>query len=207
MCVDAAQAAILESKPPQVAITADGKVPTSGWTNPELSLWFYVVPPSDGIQDFDFVAQPPSGIILPVVTPISAFAVIPRDPRHYWGKGKPLKGIRIHARENSVEVKLDAKKTMPFQVGSAPRGGEVPWPWISRSALLAGEDPFPLRRALLAGGDGPFPLSASLLEWVLLGRPLRVYHTGDALTDDFVRDRVNIELSKATELIVRAWYG
>jgi hypothetical protein len=57
MCVDAAQAAILESKPPQVAITADGKVPTSGWTNPELSLWFYVVPPSDGIQDFDFVAH------------------------------------------------------------------------------------------------------------------------------------------------------
>jgi hypothetical protein len=209
LCVDSVQVATLESKPPQFAITANGKVPSSGWTQPELTQWFYVVPPQDGIQDYDFVAQPPSGIVLPVVTPISVFHPDPRDPRHYWGKGKPLKGVRIHARENSMEAKLDPKKSMEFQVRAAPRGGEVPWPWLSRgdSSLMAGEDPFPWRRALLGGSDDPFPLSASLLKLLLIGRPLRVYHTGDALTDDFVRNRVNIELSKTTELIVDAWLG
>jgi hypothetical protein len=197
LCVDSVQVAILESKPPQFAVMANGKVPSTGWTQPELSMWFYVVPPEDGIQDYDFVARPPSGIVLPVVTPISVFHPDPRDPRNYWGKGKPLKGVRIHARENSMEAKTDLKKSMPFQVRTGRHQG----------VLLAGDgDPFPLLRAL-SGGDSPFPLSASLLKLVLLGRPLRVYHTGDALTDDFVRNRVNIELSKTTELIVDAWYG
>ena len=72
LCVDSVQVAILESKPPQFAVMANGKVPSTGWTRPELSMWFYVVPPEDGIQDFDFVAEPPSGIVLPVVTPTRA---------------------------------------------------------------------------------------------------------------------------------------
>lgn len=40
----------------------------------------------------------------------------------------------------------------------------------------------------------------------LIGKTARVYTTGDMLTQDFVPDRVNIELSDARE-IVRVWLG
>ncbi|WP_349359789.1 I78 family peptidase inhibitor [Stappia sp.] len=40
----------------------------------------------------------------------------------------------------------------------------------------------------------------------LVGRPLRVYTTGDLLTDDYVPDRVNIE-QDATGVIVKIWFG
>jgi len=40
----------------------------------------------------------------------------------------------------------------------------------------------------------------------LIGKPSRVYKTGDVLTEDFRADRVNIELSESGE-IVRVWMG
>ncbi|MCG7562468.1 I78 family peptidase inhibitor [Pseudoalteromonas sp. McH1-42] len=40
----------------------------------------------------------------------------------------------------------------------------------------------------------------------LIGKPSRVYTTGDMLTEDFVPNRVNIELSESGE-IVRVWMG
>lgn len=183
---------ILQSDPPQVGITADGEVPTSGWTNPSLSQWFYVVPPDDGIQDFDFVAEPPTGIVLPVVSPIAAFAVIPRDPKDYWGKGKPLKGVRIHARENSVVATLDERKKLET-ARLSPMTLDVPvpgpWPWLTPGVL--------------GGGDNPFPMSYTQL----IGKTVRVYHTGDPLTRDLRPDRFDIELDPTTERIVRVWFG
>jgi hypothetical protein len=40
----------------------------------------------------------------------------------------------------------------------------------------------------------------------LLAKQARVYHTGDMLTQDFVPERVNIELSHDNK-IVRIWLG
>lgn len=40
----------------------------------------------------------------------------------------------------------------------------------------------------------------------LIGKPSRVYTTGDMLTEDFIPDRVNIELSESGE-IVKIWMG
>ena len=40
----------------------------------------------------------------------------------------------------------------------------------------------------------------------LIGKPSRVYKTGDSLTKDFIPDRVNIELNKSGE-IVKIWMG
>jgi hypothetical protein len=40
----------------------------------------------------------------------------------------------------------------------------------------------------------------------LIGHPVRVYHTGDAITEDYIADRVNIELS-GDGVIVRVWMG
>ncbi len=40
----------------------------------------------------------------------------------------------------------------------------------------------------------------------LIGKPIRVYETGDAVTDDYVEDRVNIEVSD-DRTIKQIWCG
>jgi hypothetical protein len=200
--VESAETFLLKSHPPKVGVVAHGKVPASGWTNPELTPWFYIAPPADGIQDLDFVAEPPRGgtIILPVISPISAHTVLSRAPDDYWGKGRPLLGVRIHARENSIVAKLSADKPAEVQLAGIPAGAvdkasPYPWPWPWLTAFAAG------------GGDSPFPLKGRLPAFDLLGKTLRVYHTGDVLTQDHQPDRANIELSPATERIVDVWFG
>lgn len=42
---------------------------------------------------------------------------------------------------------------------------------------------------------------------VLIGASLRVYRTGDLLTQDLRSDRANIELDPISERIVRIWLG
>lgn len=210
MIVEKASAVILKSNPPQVGIAASGTVPTTGWTHPALEPWFYIAPPADGIQDFDFVAEPPANILLPVLSPIAAHAVITRNPNDYWGKGKPLKGVRIHARENTVVATLDAAHATEARLGisDAPEGDLYPWPWLASGVHLHGdEDPFPLRRAAMFGGSGvPFPLG---LDWrsLLVGKTLRVFHTGDMITMDYRPDRFNVELRPQSQQIVNVFFG
>jgi hypothetical protein len=188
--VDSAAAMILKSNPPMVGVTAIGKVLTSGWRNPRLDPFYYVVPPADGIQDYSFDAEPPHGIVLPVITPIAAHAIIARDPNDYWGDGKPLRGIRIHARENSIVAELHE----PSHELKADITGPYPWPW-----------PWQTEGVHLTGGSEPFPVA--MASGFLAGMALRVYHTGDMLTKDYRIDRFNVELSRETERIVRAWIG
>lgn len=40
----------------------------------------------------------------------------------------------------------------------------------------------------------------------LIGRPSRYYTTGDVLTQDFVPERVNIEVNSNRQ-VVRIWFG
>lgn len=75
-------------------ISALGTVPTSGWSGVALSPVYYVKPPEDGILDIDFVADPPSGHVLPIDLPVSATIL---EPAPDW-----LKGIRIRAAKNEV---------------------------------------------------------------------------------------------------------
>jgi hypothetical protein len=237
MSVDSASVFLLKSNPPYVGVTAHGKVPTTGWTHPNLGAWVYVMPPSDGIQDFDFYAEPPGGITLPVVSPIAAHAVITRNPNDYWGKGQPLVGVRVHARENSIVAKLDQKTTLEVDIsrGLMPQSAPYPWPWpwstnhIAAGSLPlpwpfpwsvarpAGPEPWPWPwlSSLFGGSDSPFPLSRGVefpfpfdpCKDVLIGKDLRVYHTGDALTKDLRPDRANIELAPSTNRIVNIWFG
>lgn len=117
---------ILKSNPPQIVVLASGRTSSSGWTNPSLDAWYYIEAPKDGIQDFDFTADEPTGISLPVLTPVSADAVVARDPANYWGKGKPLVGVRIHARTNTIEEKLGAA----FEpIDLMAEGLPLPWPF------------------------------------------------------------------------------
>src|SRR5438093_1292068 len=52
------------STPRGLRICATGLVPTGGWTKPALDAVHYIVPPADGIYEFNFVATPPIGIVI-----------------------------------------------------------------------------------------------------------------------------------------------
>jgi hypothetical protein len=101
MEIDHAEAHILRIPDPfdsLMSVTAVGKVPTTGWTGIRLSPYFYITPPADGIWDFDFIGDAPSGIVGEVVLPVSAHSVV-RHPK--W-----CKGVRIHAARNTAEARL-----------------------------------------------------------------------------------------------------
>ena len=90
---------VYRSIPPKLLIEADGIVPTTGYTDPELIEYIYKQPPPDGIYDFDFVATPPQGGSADVLSPISASYLLVPIP-------KGLKGVKVHASWNSVQADL-----------------------------------------------------------------------------------------------------
>lgn len=76
----------------------------------------------------------------------------------------------------------------------------------ARKAVKAGdEDPFPLDLPVAANLLGPDPNPDRLAD--LIGYVVRVYRTGDVLTDDYLRDRVNIETDPQSHRMVRYWFG
>ena len=99
------QLALMKSKPPQLAITAFGQVNSGGWKNGALQPRIYIQPPQDGIQDLDFVAEPPSGPATQVISPITAHYVMISIPS--W-----LKGVRVHSSTNNVESKLSGASSL-----------------------------------------------------------------------------------------------
>ena len=94
---------VLDNNPPVFIIKSSGNVTSSGWKNPELVPHSFEQPPPDGIYDFDFVAESPSDISLPVVMPIETELNQRQIPSN-------LKGIRIHASTNTKEfiVRIDS---------------------------------------------------------------------------------------------------
>lgn len=82
-------------KPLLVVVEAEGTVSSSGWSNGQLVPRVYVKPPADGIQDFDFLAEKPTGIVLWVLSAITGHGEIEMAP---W-----MRGVRIHGQHNSVE--------------------------------------------------------------------------------------------------------
>jgi hypothetical protein len=94
--------AIEESEPPNLVVEAVGQVPTNGFKNPQLVRVVYVTPPADGIQDYVFYAEPPTGISLPALTPIKA-----ANKWKAYGKEAPwLKGLRVHGIGDGIVVKM-----------------------------------------------------------------------------------------------------
>ena len=89
---------IEKSNPPQLVLHAIGKLNSSGWINPSLVPRVYVIQPDDGIQDFDFYAEPPAGKVLWIITPVSAESSILLER---W-----ISYIRVHSATNSVTVNL-----------------------------------------------------------------------------------------------------
>ena len=85
--------AILESA---IQITVKGLASSSGWTNPRLEP-VANTPQEEGIHEYNFVADPPSGITIPVLTHIEATVQITKIPEDF-------KGVKVHASTNSLEV-------------------------------------------------------------------------------------------------------
>ncbi|MFN3652390.1 MAG: hypothetical protein ACK47B_22670 [Armatimonadota bacterium] len=91
--------ALRRTNPPTLDIRAKGRVRTLNWSDPELARRIYITPPADGIQEFDFVAAPPTGPTGPTVSPVDAVAEMLDLPS--W-----LVGVRVIAETNSHEVPL-----------------------------------------------------------------------------------------------------
>lgn len=188
--------ALIKTMPPKLFLAASGEVPTSGWKKPAIEPWFYINPPEDGVQDFDFVAEPPIGFAAQVISPIEASLVIERSPLDYWGPGRPLTGVRVHSRTNSITESYGTRSFEGF-------------------VALPDEMPVPVHEAIRrvrAGDDDPFPVAGRRVDPTrllidLLGKSLRVYRTGDALTKDLRPDRANVELDPGSGRIVDVWFG
>jgi hypothetical protein len=84
-----------KSNPPVVGMKALGQVPTTGWTDPELAARIYVTPPADGVQEFDFMATPPSGPAGEMISHLAAEASFVKPD---W-----CKGVRVYAQTNKAE--------------------------------------------------------------------------------------------------------
>lgn len=106
--VDRVALSIIKTNPPQLKIQADGKTRSAGWSDAELVAHVYIVPPADGIYEYDFVAKPPAGVSPQVITPIKAHAVRQDIP-------KELKGVRVIAATNKKEATLKQPPTQKKQ--------------------------------------------------------------------------------------------
>jgi hypothetical protein len=96
-------------------------------------------------------------------------------------------------RQQLFQLSQHGFKVWEFSVPSEPA-----------QAKALGEDPFPLLQAaasLLASDVQPDRIAD------LVGYVIRVYKTGDVLTQDYRRDRVNFETDPTNHRIVRYWFG
>lgn len=98
---------ILKSNPIQLSITALGQVGSLYWSHGRLDPRIYIDFPADGIQDFDFNATPPLCPSPSVVSLISAGEIWPDPPAE-------LRGVRIHAAANFIEVPLTGSAEYPL---------------------------------------------------------------------------------------------
>lgn len=94
--IDSVKLSVSKKDPPELTIKVDGTSSTPKWTNAALSRHEYGSPPQDGIQEFDFIAIPPSGFVLQVLAPISALHTVKDIPE--W-----LRGVRVYSDTNNVE--------------------------------------------------------------------------------------------------------
>ncbi|MCP4932939.1 MAG: hypothetical protein GY927_01755 [bacterium] len=111
---------------------------------------------------------------------VNAYEVTEED----WEK---LKGGFVGTLGFKLWDCADIKTPSPTAIKSMEKlleDGQIPWPWAQISSVA--KTPVLLRE--------------------IIGRPCRCYHKGDALTEDFRPDRVNIELDQENR-ILDIWFG
>lgn len=100
--ISGSEITILKTFPPTLSINACGENLTTGWGNDfELSPYYYITPPEDGVYEFNFIGTPPNpnDVILDVLTPCFA--------NYFWNDfPNELKGVRIFSMENSIDLMI-----------------------------------------------------------------------------------------------------
>lgn len=86
--------------PPNLVIAAIGEMYSGGWSNPRLEPYVYITPPVDGIYEFDFVVDVPSGPTTEPVEEVKAEFVWEAFPEDH------LKGVRVYAQKNDITAML-----------------------------------------------------------------------------------------------------
>ncbi len=98
---------ILKSNPPKLSITSKGKTRTTGWRDGQLMPRFNLSHPAlNGVYEFDFIAQIPTGITLQILTPISANYTLSKIP-------SDLKKIIVYAEINKTEQSYTPSTSVP----------------------------------------------------------------------------------------------
>ncbi|RWX19203.1 hypothetical protein EHI45_00745 [Rhizobium leguminosarum] len=174
----------------ELTIVAVAEVPTTGWSNGILAARRYIATPADGIQDFGFYATPPAGRVIKLEMQLFAELTVSLDIANYWRRGEALKGIRIHSESNDVEADIEEARSANMMAEGMPLPGPFPWARGHSSSIHGGDIPF----SLSYGGD----VASQFACLSRVGKTLRVYHTGDLLTDDYKPSRVSIELNPTT---------
>lgn len=121
--VESIETALLKTEPPQLLITVQGYASSTGWTNPALELIDEASEVSpDGVLDFHFKAQAPSGIVLHVLTPIAATFVWTRDAHK-------VVAVRVVARTNEKSKTLRPPVFTTMALGEETPTFARPWPF------------------------------------------------------------------------------
>jgi len=82
-----------------IEITVTGEVPTAGYKGHVLIRRVYVMPPADGIWEYDMFTCKPGGIVAQVITPVVAKETWESPPRN-------LKGIQVYGSKEPKEVAI-----------------------------------------------------------------------------------------------------
>ncbi len=193
------------SVPPSVIIGAAGTAPTSGWSNGRLIPRVYVIPPEDGLWDFDFIATTPSGIALQKLTPISSTPFVAKVPE--W-----FKGARVHASTNSASQTTETAGSESVSLtqfsSSSLDGGDY---FSGTKKADGGVDGFPWYVVLGARKtDEDLPTNETILQKTVgstLGMLVRVHRETDPVTDDYRTNRINFVVAKDKPTILRVYIG
>ena len=91
---------ILKKNPPILEIICKGNVSSGGWSNGQLTPFVYIMPPLDGIYEFDFVADEATGISTQVISEITS------EPFMWDNFPAEVKGVKVYASNNFLIKKL-----------------------------------------------------------------------------------------------------
>jgi hypothetical protein len=86
------------TEPPNLAVTATGRVSSGGWTEVQLLRRVYIAPPADGIWEYDLLGKPPAGAAIQVLSKVKGTDL--------WEKVEldKLKGIRVYGLGDGVKT-------------------------------------------------------------------------------------------------------
>jgi hypothetical protein len=99
--VQSVSLALMKREPPVLAVTVQGLAATPGYNNIRLNILKDELSP-DGILDMELVGDAPDGIVLSLITPVSASIVIEKDVEN-------IVGVIVHSRSNSITELLAAE--------------------------------------------------------------------------------------------------